>query len=458
MSTTRTASRPATSGASDGTAMAVGARAAARAVNGAVAAPVREPAPMAPAAANGAVPAAPAAAVLPPLGEPTTPRAFTCRCGRPVFFRNSECLACHTPLGYDSDARQLLPLEPAEDDRSAPVVAPPAAEADGNPAPAAPTWWRAFAGGSAAARFQRCSNLHSAAGCNWLVAEADERAGSPPLCRCCRLTRTLPDLSQPNADVWWNRIELAKRRLVSSLIGLELPVLSKAEDPAQGLVFDLLCAQPGQTPVVTGHADGVITLDVEEADDSWREQRRVALGEPYRTLLGHLRHESGHYYWQRLVDNGPWLKPFREVFGDERQDYTQALHKHYRNGAPADWGTRFVSNYASSHPWEDWAETWAHYLHLVDTLDTARSFGLDGDRVELSYERFGDSVVGPQASSPQAAEFLRLINSWMELTGVLNELSRSMGVPDFYPFVLSQAAVKKLFLVHQVIRSAQAAA
>ena len=381
---------------------------------------------------------------LPPMGQPTTPRAFGCRCGRPVFFRNSECLACHTPLGYDSATCRLLPLQLDSSDRMEPVAAQ---------SMAIPRW-HAMSGAADAPRFLRCANLDTAAACNWLVADGDSHAGAPPLCRCCRLTRTLPDQSLPSAGVWWNRIELAKRRLVSSLIGLQLPVLSKVEDPLGGLVFDLLRAQPGQPPVVTGHADGVITLDVEEADDTWREQRRVALHEPYRTLLGHLRHECGHYYWQRLVDNGPWLQPFRAAFGDERQDYTAALGRHYSEGAPADWGQRFVSSYASSHPWEDWAETWAHYLHLVDTLDTARSFGLDGESVELTYERFGPDVV-THDDGPQAMEFLRLINDWMELTGVLNELSRSMGEADFYPFVLSLAAARKLHVVHQVIHASR---
>lgn len=361
---------------------------------------------------------------------PVTPRAYRCRCGRPVFFRNSECLACHTPLGYAPERRALLPLEP--DARR-------------------PGWWHAV--GRVRARWQRCANLETAAGCNWLVAERDTHAGTPPLCRCCRLTRTLPDLTLPDNGLFWNRIELAKRRLVSTLIGLGLPVVGQAEDPEHGLVFDLLRAPPGGPAVVTGHADGVITLDVEEADDASREQRRSSLGEAYRTLLGHLRHESGHYYWQRLVEPTPWLGPWREVFGDERADYTAALAAHYANGAPADWGQRFVSAYASSHPWEDWAETWAHYLHLSDTLDTARSFGLDGERVELRYERFGPDTLGDD--DPQGAEFLQLINGWMELTGVLNELSRSMGVPDFYPFVLSVAAVRKLHLVHRVVQGSR---
>ncbi len=368
----------------------------------------------------------PVAATLRALPPPTTPRAFSCACGRPVFFGNSACLACRRPLGYAAARGALLALEPVRGG----------------------SWREAGVPVRRAPRYARCANLGSAAACNWLLDAAETEAGFT-LCRCCRLTRTLPDLSVPGAGLWWCRIEAAKRRLVSSLIGLKLPVASKAED-AHGLAFDLLLAPPEGPPVITGHVDGVITLDASEADDARREARRHELGEPYRTLLGHLRHETGHHYWQRLVEPGPWLQPFRELFGDERQDYAQALANHYAQGAPADWGQRFVSAYASAHPWEDWAETWAHYLHLVDTLDTARSFGLDGERVELSYERFAAGLLA------DADDFLPLINSWMELTGVLNELSRSMGVADFYPFVLSAPAVRKLHLVHRIVESARA--
>jgi hypothetical protein len=161
----------------------------------------------------------------------------------------------------------------------------------------------------------------------------------------------------------------------------------------------------------------VITIDVEEADDARREQRRSAMREPYRTLLGHLRHESGHYYWDRLVlPSAYWLERFRALFGDERQDYAAALRTYYSNGAPPDWSLRHISAYASAHPWEDWAETWAHYLHLIDTLDTARSFGLDGSTVELNYERFQVSHLDCEEDG-QAEAFVALINGWMELTG-----------------------------------------
>lgn len=369
---------------------------------------------------------APRAAGVPP---PLTPRAFRCQCGRPVFFPNSRCLACGTPLGYAPERRALLPLEPV---------------------PGTDGLWREAGRPRGSLRWSRCANLGSAAACNWLVAEGDR--GGAGLCRNCRLTRTLPDLSSPANAAGWQRFEHAKRRLVSSLIGLALPLRSKAEDP-RGLAFDLLRAWPGGPPVTTGHADGVITIDVAEADDAEREARRGALAESYRTLLGHLRHETGHYFWQRLVQRSGWLAPWRAMFGDERQDYAAALARHYAIGAPADWRQRFVSAYASSHPWEDWAETWAHYLHLVDTLDTARSFGIDGARIALQYERFGRELLdGPD--DDEAERFLQLVNGWMELTGVLNELSRSMGLPDFYPFVLSAAAVRKLHFVHRVVGAA----
>ncbi len=372
-----------------------------------------------------------------------TTRAFLCRCGRPVFFRNSECLACHTPLGYEPRLGALFPIEPADAD-------------------AGPGLWRRIGAAPGAPLYRRCANLDAAAACNWLIPQGEPHALNPPQCRCCRLNRTLPDLSVAENAALWRMIELAKRRLVSSLLGLGLPVRSRVtEDPARGLAFDLLHAVPGGPRIMTGHDNGVITLDIEEADDAVREQRRQHLGEPYRTLLGHLRHESGHYYWQLLVDGGPWLEPFRALFGDERADYTAALKRHYDAGAPADWGTRHVSAYAASHPWEDWAETWAHYMHMVDTLDTAGSFGLRADHLELSYERYTAAALDgePGPAGPQGAadgEFLALLNGWMELTGVLNELSRSMGVADFYPFVLSAAAVRKLHFVHRVVAGAAA--
>lgn len=363
-----------------------------------------------------------------PAKAPHVRRNFRCRCGRPVFFRNTACLGCQRALGFDPQRLVVASLEALDDGR-----------------------WR-IDGGEAATRWRRCANFEPA-GCNWLVddAEADAHEG---LCRACRLNRTIPDLGDTVHVQWWRGIEVAKRRLVSQLLGLGLPVRSRVtEDPEHGLMFDFLRAEPGGEPVLTGHANGLVTLNVEEADDARREQIRHALREPYRTLLGHLRHEVGHYYWDRLVRDGRRLEPFGARFGDERADYGQALQRHYDAGPAPDWPQRCVSAYASSHPWEDWAETWAHYLHMVDTLETALSFGLEADDVDVDVEPFGpDALDDPRDRG--ARRFLRFVNAWVELTTMLNEMSRSMGQPDFYPFVLSRPAVAKLHFVHRVVGAA----
>ncbi len=412
------------------------------------------------------------------MPSPLTWRIFHCHCGRPVFFRNSVCLHCGRALGYEPQAALLLALEPVEQPAIEPLDAP-AADADpaadvaagadaaaGASSPSDAALWR-VAGDADGPLYRRCGNHANAAGCNWLLPAAPE--GGQTLCRCCRLNRTVPDLADPAHAALWGRAELAKRRLVSALISLGLPVASRvSEDPQRGLAFDLLLAAPDAPPVMTGHHDGIITLNLMEADDAARETVRAQMHEPYRTVLGHLRHESGHYYWSRLLEGSRWQAPFRALFGDERADYAQALEKHHALGPPADWAGRFVSAYASAHPWEDWAETWAHYLHMLDALDTAASAGLDVSQAGLLKDPFpadmlaatpppGEPGRDAQAQHAQAADdqgFLAFVNGWVELTNVLNELSRSMGLPDFYPFVLSRAAVTKLHFVHRFIRQA----
>ena len=362
-----------------------------------------------------------------------TPRAYFCRCGRPVFFRNSVCLACNTPLGYEPHLRQVFPLEPVSKEQSA---------SDSEA-------WKLAADGVTAGSYYRCANLNTPAGCNWLVSETE---GNPRLlCIACRLNRTIPDLSIPENGVLWGRMEGAKRRLVSALLALSLPVESRVDQDAErGLALDFLHS-PAQGPrVLTGHADGIITVNIEEADDAARERIREEMHEHYRTLLGHLRHEVGHYYWDRLIASSAWLEDFRKLFGDERQDYTAALQRNYQQGPLSGWQQQYVSAYASVHPWEDWAESWAHYLHMVDTLDTAVSFGLEARNLEMEIEPFGpDALFRPD--HPGAKQFLSFLNSWIELSAVLNELSRSMGQPDLYPFALPRPAVAKLHFIHLVV-------
>ena len=255
----------------------------------------------------------------------------------------------------------------------------------------------------------------------------------------------------PENGVLWNRLEGAKRRLVSSLLALNLPVDSRVDqDTQRGLTFDFL-SSPAEGPrVLTGHADGIITINIEEANDSARERIREELREPYRTLLGHLRHEAGHYYWDRLLAGSPWIDDFRTLFGDERQDYAAALQRNYQQGPSPGWEQQHVSAYASVHPWEDWAETWAHYLHMVDTLDTALSFGLDIRKLEMEIEPFSREALF-RPNDLGAKRFLSFLNAWIELSAVLNELSRSMGQPDLYPFALPRPAVAKLHFIHLVI-------
>jgi hypothetical protein len=199
--------------------------------------------------------------------------------------------------------------------------------------------------------------------------------------------------------------------------------------------------------VLTGHANGLITLNIAEADDAERVRRRVELHEPYRTLLGHLRHESGHFYWDRLIRDGGRVAAFREVFGDESVDYGAALNTYYNAGAPQGWESHYVSAYATSHPWEDWAETWAHYLHMVDLLETASSYNtriaVPGSEEEI------EEVANP--FEEEVVDFDHLVDQWIPLTLLLNSQNRSLGQEDAYPFALSKEALEKLRFVHNVI-------
>jgi hypothetical protein len=244
------------------------------------------------------------------------------------------------------------------------------------------------------------------------------------------------------------RAEGAARRLLYQLDDLGLPVRDRETDPVGGLAFDLLSSVSG--PVITGHADGVITIDLAEGDDGHREALRVSLAEPYRTLLGHFRHEIGHYYWTVLVQGRPAIEVFRALFGDERIDYAKALEEHYSDGSGQAWAEIYVSSYAKAHPWEDWAETFAHYLHIRDTLQTAAAFGVmvAGPRVVAEPD-----PTAPLSSIPseQVCSFDEIIDSWLPLTYALNAMNRSMGKDDLYPFVLSPTVLEKLRLVHSLI-------
>jgi len=360
---------------------------------------------------------------------------FQCQqCGQALFFENSVCSRCHKAVGYVVEIDRLVVLPEA----AALPVAP------GEPA-------RPFqVPGAGAGWYLKCRNYSQHQACNWLVQTRGERPAAdpaldpPPYCRSCELTEVIPDLSDADNLSAWVAIERAKRRLLYTLAALKLPAPGKREEPTVGLSFRFLRGTE-QQPVMTGHHSGVVTLNIAEANAAFRENMREKLGEAYRTVLGHLRHEIGHYYWDRLVAGSPAHEPFRSLFGDERQDYQEAVARHYGEGPPGDWADSFISAYASMHPWEDWAETWAHYLHLVDTLETAKSHG-------VSVRVPGTSGVELIATDALAfGDFESLAEAWHAVSVTLNGLSRSMGLQDAYPFVLSGAVRDKLRFIHQLL-------
>jgi hypothetical protein len=337
-------------------------------------------------------------------------RAFTCPdCSSLVPFESTRCLVSDSELGFSRTDRDMLVLHDGRTDSG----------------------------------LVRCANAEIAA-CNWLTTPEQ------PLCDCCRLTRTRPADADTDALRMFARTEAAKRRLLYQLDDLGLPVVGRDGadgDPEGGLAFDLLSS--AQENVTIGHASGVVTIDLAEGDDGYREQVRVRLAEPYRTMLGHLRHETGHWYWEVLVDRAGHTEAFRGLFGDERADYAAALERHYAEEPPAGWAQEYVSTYATAHPWEDWAESFAHYLHIRDTEQTAAAYGL----VVEGPEEAESPPEAPLEAVPseQPATFDEIIETWLPLTYALNAVNRSMGAHDLYPFVLAPKVLEKLRFVHDLV-------
>ena len=334
-------------------------------------------------------------------------KSFVCSvCGQILFFDNSKCLRCDSELGYEPNSGELRVI------------------------------------GTEGVAVRCCAN-RVVATCNWLVSADD----TDDLCVSCRLTTVRPNDAEPDELVKFADAESAKRRLIHQLNGLGLDIAGLADDPVRGVAFEFRSSR--LEAVTTGHDGGVITLDLSESDDAHRERVRQDLGEPYRTVLGHLRHEIGHYYWSRLVVDAGNLDAFREVFGDETVSYEAALDDHYGPAAvdrsgQEDWVDSHVSRYATMHPWEDWAETFAHYLHIRAGLDTANEFGfvLGEPALTASRAALADDTgvsVGP------------MVQAWLGTTLVMNAMSRSLGTEHHYPFVLSPTVIEKLDFVHRVV-------
>ena len=357
-------------------------------------------------------------------------RPFACpNCQRLCHFEVRVCPECQATLGYDPaiDGFRFL-----ADNASV---------------------WRD--GDGAIDQVVVCANNNDYQICNWLVSSND----TTPLCVACRHNHVIPDLTVAGVPERWAKVEAAKRRLFHTLIQLGLPLETAEEKPGlQRLAFDFLydpdAEQNRPAKVLTGHDEGRITLNLIEAHDAQREKLRMAMGEPYRTLLGHFRHEIGHHYWSVLVEpDEQALEEFRRVFGDERQDYEEALKAHYARTDQRDWCADHVSFYATSHPWEDFAETFAHYLHLVDLMATVRGFDLS----------LGAFPTQP-STRPIAVDFNPYTASAETLAGVaqplsfaLNALGRSLGHLDVYPFKLEPGVVAKLEFIRQLVAQARSA-
>jgi hypothetical protein len=348
-------------------------------------------------------------------------RLFHCdRCGRTVPFSAQRCPACDALLGYVPERRAMRVLLPTAD---------PSVFATDDLDP--PLW--------------RC--LNSAWGCNWMLPAPSATAASDstsaatsvtPWCRSCRLTRGRPDEADPDAVEAWMTAEAAKRRLVHQLDELALPIEIRSSTTPDGLAFDLVYL-PGEGGI-TGHLDGVVTLDLAEADEGHRDDLRRRLGEPFRTVVGHLRHEIGHHYWGRLVGQADNLDRFRRLFGDEREDYRTAVERHYSAATGAWDRTRFVTAYAASHPLEDWAETFAHYLHILDATDTAVAHHLVPP---------GHAVVGSEGFAALSIE--DILGAWRPINTAVNAIAETLGAPAVYPFDPVGAVVDKLAFVHRQV-------
>ncbi|MEO8472852.1 MAG: putative zinc-binding peptidase [Chryseolinea sp.] len=349
-------------------------------------------------------------------------KLYTCsNCNNLLYFENSICLKCKQPLGFDPEKLDIITLA--------------AEKVQGV--------YRDIANHKFRYRF--CENAQYGT-CNWVIPETNDS----PFCLACQLNRTIPVLSEVNLERW-KRIEVAKHRLVYSLLRLGLPLKAKTEESDEGIAFDFLANSSPDIKVLTGHNDGVITLNIEEADEALRVRNKLDLGERYRTLLGHFRHEIGHYYWDMRIKSHAILNQFRELFGDENQNYEESLKTYYANGAKPNWAEEFISPYATAHPWEDWAESWSHYLHLMDTLETAYYFGIG---VHPNRQTGVKSLELEMERDPYTVkDFEKVFKMWLPLTFAVNSLNRSMGHQDFYPFIIGDKVVNKLRFIHDLCKA-----
>lgn len=375
-------------------------------------------------------------------------KTFQCTCAdKPIlFFESNQCLSCNRTIGIDDDFDQV---EPFEKD-SVPGLF--------------------YKIDHPEIKYKKCDNNEHYKVCNGMVnikTFVPEPGNDEVLCYACRFNETVPDLSVVEHIPLWKKMETAKRRALYTLKALSIPPQDNNKNSKIGLSFDFITDRDvndhftspltGYEAVLTGHNSGHITINLAEADDVARSKTKHAMGERYRTLLGHFRHELGHYYFNLLItpssENHALCK---EYFGDDALNYQKALKRHYEEGAPKSWQESFISEYATMHPYEDWAETWAHYMHIIDTLGTAQNFSITGStsNTEDNTDEI-DELNLPQDTSYflKQTDIDNILDTWVEFSIMLNSLNRSMGLPDAYPFVLTQAVRTKLAFIHHAVHN-----
>ncbi len=355
-------------------------------------------------------------------------RLFSCQsCAQILFFENTRCERCRHALGFWPGSGALETLEPAPDSTG-------------------DTW---VVLGLPGRTFRLCANAAHAV-CNWLVDAHDDKT----LCVACRHNRVIPELAVNDNRLAWSKIEAAKHRLFYTLHRLGLCDAIDLEGGTEPLSFKFMADDPSaplNQKVMTGHDNGTITIALSEANDAEREVRRKLMGEPYRTLLGHFRHEVGHYVWDKLVRDAGKLAECRAVFGDDSENYEAALKRHYTVGPPLDWQQTYVSTYATAHPWEDFAETWAHFLHIVDTMEMAKAYDV---KLSPAVDRDGEFAVNYGIDPYDAPNVEALVKVWLPVSTALNSLNNTMGHDQLYPFILSPGVIAKLGFVHDLVRAA----
>ncbi|PWQ98240.1 zinc-binding metallopeptidase family protein [Leucothrix pacifica] len=374
-------------------------------------------------------------------------KTFKCTCEdqQILFFESNHCVACNRTVGLDDWFDKVEPYDLDE------------------------TTGHYYKADKPEVHFQKCDNNAKYQVCNGMVNlntyDGDE--GDEVLCAGCQFNETIPDLTVVEHIPLWKKMETAKRRAIYTLKAFSLPVRNLSEDPKNGLSFSFTTDRDvtdhfasrleDKEPVLTGHSFGHITINLAEANEVARSHTKLAMGERYRTLLGHFRHELGHYYFDQLIFGSPEKHELcKHYFGDDQLSYQDALDRHYKEGAPANWSENFISQYATMHAYEDWAETWAHYMHIMDTLETAKNFSITGSTSSNSVET--EDV--DDLSLPQDAYFFSgqtsittILETWIDFSVILNSLNRSMGLNDAYPFILTKPVRAKLSFIHHAIHN-----